>query len=114
MVLLARTTPNTSGANFLPFPLEGKAPAKDHHPAIIGGMDPKKLPARLAMHCQVLRSDIKGSGGKSLLTGNVNTPKPSPVHPHMSDQVPSRVGHRYVHRLTNCHRLFFGSGNYPW
>src|SRR4026208_2583707 len=101
MVLFARTATHADGAHYLAASLERNATGKDHDPAIVGRMNPKKLPSRLAMGCQVLGCDIEGPRGKSLLNGNVDAAQPSPVHTNVSDQIPPSVRHRYVHGLTN-------------
>src|SRR4026208_1741006 len=112
MVLFARTATHADGAHYLAASLERNATGKNHDPAIVGRMNPKKLPSRLAMRCQVLGSDIEGAGGKSLLNRNVYAAQPGPIHTHVSHQIPPSVRHGYVHRLTNFQRLLFGSGNY--
>jgi hypothetical protein len=111
VVLLARTAANTYGTNNLPIPFKRNTTRKDHDPTIIGGVNAKKLPAALGLCCQILRGNVESSCRKGFLNRDINTTDPGFIHTDMSNQVPSRIGHRYIHRLTNFLSLFLGSIN---
>ena len=67
------------------------------------------LLSRLTVLSEILGADIKRAGRKRLVDGDAADP--GPIHPDMSDQVPTSVHHRDVYRLADLLGLLSGSGD---
>src|SRR6185437_9974697 len=113
VVLLTRSTAHSHRANNLTIALQRNATSKDHDLAIVRCMDAEKLSARLAMGCEVFRTDIERPRCVSLLDRDIDASQPCAIHANMSDQVAARVRDRDVHRLTDFFGFVFCRSNNP-
>src|SRR5580658_1196729 len=111
LVLLPRSAADANRANDFAVLSEWNAAGKDHHLAIIGGMNPKELLPRLTRPAQLLRRDVKGARGPGLLDRYVDASQPCPFHALKRQQIAAAINDGNVHRLTNLRGFFRRAGD---
>src|SRR5262245_27206129 len=111
VVLFTRSAAHPDGSNYHSILLQWNAAGKDHHPAIIGSMNSEELAARLAVRRQIFRRDIESARGPCFLDRNIDAADPGSVHPNVSHQISTGIGHRDIHRLADLSGLLFRCGD---
>jgi hypothetical protein len=107
VILLPGTAADADGAHYFPFALQRDSTGENHHPAMIGNVNPEELAARLGMLGEVLRRDIESAGSERLIDRNVDTSDPGPVQTDMRNQISALVDNGDVLRLLKLLRILF-------
>src|ERR1700689_3973757 len=101
VILIARAAAYADPTHDLPVCLQWNPASEDHDLAVVGGMNPKELPARFGVRGQVLCRNVERARRICLFLRDIDTPEPRSIHTNMRDDIPTSICDGDVHWLSN-------------